>query len=346
MRHLLLLAVALLSWNAGHSQGCCSGGAGSPIAGGAATGVLQKSQVEISGNYQYTQSNKFLTQDRDTNALFDNLTSNYLYFRVDYGLSKKLTMSVATGYFMDRTLVELEGDHTISSSGIGDLILFPRYDIYNKTTGNARTEVTLGLGLKLPLGSCSDSNLVLSSPIIGDIYAISPPTVQATTGSQDLMFYTFVYRGYPSKKLRFFANGLYVMKSYNSLGEKFGDYASVGLFAGKTITRKLGITLQVKGEWVGKMQAAYGVDLLASYNVEQVSTGGRKVLFVPQVSYTHRNVTAYVTSEVPLYQYLEGTQVASQNQLTTGLNIRFFTQKPECRIDSDIELAPVPTDVN
>ena len=49
---------------------------------------------------------------------------------------------------------------------------------------------------------------------------------------------------------------LYVKKGFNSLGEKFGDYISFGLFAGKTLFMKLGLTAQIKGEWVGKMEAA------------------------------------------------------------------------------------------
>ena len=86
------------------SQGCCSGGAGNPIAGGSATGVLQENQMEVSINYQFNKSNKFFNKKRvlpkDTFGTFDNLSSDYLFFRVDYGLSKKLTLSVASGYFL------------------------------------------------------------------------------------------------------------------------------------------------------------------------------------------------------------------------------------------------------
>ena len=71
------------------AQGCCSGGAGSPIAGGAATGVLQENQMEISVNYQYNKSNKFFTESKDTVGSFDNFNSDYLFLRADYGLSKK-----------------------------------------------------------------------------------------------------------------------------------------------------------------------------------------------------------------------------------------------------------------
>ena len=58
MRLLIISLFTLILNTTVFSQGCCSGGAGSPIAGGAATGVLQENQMEISINYQFNQSNK------------------------------------------------------------------------------------------------------------------------------------------------------------------------------------------------------------------------------------------------------------------------------------------------
>ena len=90
-----------------YSQGCCSGGSGSPIAGGASQGVLKQRQVEIAANYQYVGSNKFQVGDRDTVSLFDNLYSNYLYMRLAYGVTEKLTVSLESGYFINKTQIEL-----------------------------------------------------------------------------------------------------------------------------------------------------------------------------------------------------------------------------------------------
>jgi hypothetical protein len=122
---------------------------------------------------------------------------------------------------------------------------------------------------------------------------------------------------------------LYIKKSYNSLGQKFGDYASVGLFAGKTLFNKLGVTLQVKGEWVGKMKAVEGIDLLAKYNIDQNSTGSKKIFFVPQISYGYKKMSFFITSEIPVYQYLEGTQIGSQYQFTSGFAYRFLTKNAD-----------------
>jgi hypothetical protein len=62
MRLFLITIISLLFNSNIFAQGCCSGGAGSPIAGGAATGVLQENQMEISLNYQFNQSNKFFNE--------------------------------------------------------------------------------------------------------------------------------------------------------------------------------------------------------------------------------------------------------------------------------------------
>ena len=191
MRFLLFFSFTLIYNISVFSQGCCSGGAGSPIAGGAATGVLQENQMEISINYQYNSSNKFFAENRDTISLF-NLSSDYLFCRVDYGLSKRLTLSVACGYFLDKSKIEKDNSDTISSNGVGDLIIFPRYSIYNKTANFKRTAVVIGLGLKVPLGAHNDSSL--TGPNSWDFYKTNPPAVQTTSGSNDFMFYSFFFR--------------------------------------------------------------------------------------------------------------------------------------------------------
>ena len=320
------------------AQGCCSGGAGSPIAGGAATGVLQENQMEISVNYQYNKSNKFFTESKDTVGSFDNFNSDYLFLRADYGLSKRLTMSIASGYFLNKSQVmdpELD-TLTISSKGFSDLILFPRYDIYNKTKNGIRTEITLGLGLKIPLGSHTDS-----TETVPDVWDVSPPITQLSTGSQDLMFYSFFFKDYQKQKLRIFVNSLYIRKRYNSLGLRFGDYSSIGIFASKSIYRKWGIIGQIKGEMIQEMELGKVFDdvedwIVDEWRVKQNYTGSKKLFFIPQISYSQNGITVFATSEIPLYQHLNGTQVGSQHQFTIGINYRFLTK--EC----ESEILPLP----
>lgn len=328
MRTVLLLLISGLFFGVSYGQGCCSGGAGSPIAGGAASGVLLPSQMELSTSYQANRSNVFYSGNSETLPLFESYKTDYTYFRTDYGISKRLTFSLASGYFFNKSYDE--NDETIQRKGIGDLLIFPRFNIYNQQAENHRTEITVGLGSKLPLGVYNDSlQQVIELPGLPDIvnYTFAPPIVQRSTGGTDLLFYTYWYRGYNKLALRFFANTLYIKKGYNDLGQKFGDYASVGFFASKTIWRNLGLTAQIKGELIKKMEGGEDVNLLAEYNIEETSTGSEKIFFIPQLSYSYKSLTGFITSEIPLYQNLNGTQIASQWQFTMGVNYRFLTKK-------------------
>jgi len=319
---LLSLGVVLFLMNNVYSQGCCSGGSASPIAGGISQGVLNKSQLEIAPNFQYDQSSKFFAQDRDTTAMFNSLSSSYLYTRIAYGLSEKLTISLESGFFINKTQIGLSAD-TIRTSGIGDLIIFPRYEVYKKSTARKSTELVVGLGLKIPIGSNNDSTVIYTDPISSkEYYQIAPPTVQLTNGSHDFIFYSFFFNNYLTKKVRVFANSVYVLKGWNSLGQKFGDYASVSLFVSKTVFKRLGITAQLKGEWVGEMQTDKLVDMVAFYNVYPESTGGRKLFITPQIIYSYKSFTAFALSDIPLYQYLNGSQIGSQFQITTGISYK------------------------
>ena len=327
MRKVLILCLSLFVAHRIYSQSCCSGGSGSPIAGGTNQGVLQEKHMELSLNYQNLGTDRFKAGDVDTAKLFNYLYSHYLYGRLAYGLSDKLTLSIESGYFITKTEIALHKKDTISSKGIGDLIIFPRYNAYSRNTELTRTEITLGLGYKIPLGKYNDSNMVYQNPYtLKKYYTTNPPTVQPTTGSQDFIFYGFLYRGWVEPKFRVFANLLYIKKGWNPLGQKFGDFASIGIFAGKTFFKRWGVTLQVRGEWIDKMKYDHNIDMLALYNIDVNSTGSRKVFFVPQLSYSHKNFTVYALSEIPLYQYVNRVQAVSYYNVIGGISYRFFVR--------------------
>ncbi len=331
MVRLFFTAAIIAFAESSYAQGCCSGGSGSPIAGGASQGVLTAGQMELSSNFQYINSHTFKTKDSRTASLFDNYNSNYLYSKVTYGCTKNLTFSVETGYFFNKTQIGKNKIDTIVSSGIGDLILFPRYDVFNRSTEKKKIEITVGLGYKISVGKHNDSTVVYTNPVTGQkTYTTMPPLVQPTNGSQDIIFYGFFFRGFPQHNFRIFANTIYIKKGWNSLGQKFGDYKSIGLFAGKTFFHSLGVTLQLKGELVDAMQYDKNIDMLALYNLDIQSTGNKKIVFAPQLSYSYKSFTIYALAEFPLYEYVNGTQVVTQKQVTAGVSYRFFIKKPVC----------------
>jgi hypothetical protein len=212
----------------------------------------------------------------------------------------------------------------MQTSGIADLIVFPRYQVFYSCDERQKTEIVLGIGVKIPIGIHNDSNVFYTDPISGkDYYQFSPPTVQLTNGSNDFIFYSFWYRNFQKKNFRIFANTIYVRKGWNSIGQKFGDYASIGLFFGTTVLKHLGLTGQIKGEMVRKMQTDKLVDMIAYYNVDPESTGGYNLFFTPQINYSNKRFNFFLSSDIPIYQYMNGVQVGSDFQLTSGISYKF-----------------------
>lgn len=333
MRYFFLFLFLYIFNVNGFSQGCCSGGAGSPIVGSASSGVLQEYQMELSFNYQANKSHQFLSGNVQSNSLFESLKTDYLFLRTDYGISEKLTLSIASGYYIRKELIESENVDTILSSGLSDLIIFPRYSVYSVNNDFKRTEIALGIGIKIPLGSHMDSSLTLLASSFApgfpenDIYSLNPPSLQTTNGSHDFMFHSFFYRNYQKNKLSLFISTLYIKKSFNSLGINFGNYSSIGFFVSKIFVRKWMITTQIKAEKIGNIKSAQNIDLNGFYNIDPISTGSKKWFCIPQISYSSNGLTFFATGEIPIYQYLNGTQIGSENQFTLGINYRFLLKK-------------------
>lgn len=319
------------------SAQCCAAGSGSPIAGDASQGVLQQKQMEFNLNYQNVSTTKFLTGDTATINYLDRFSSNYLYVRMSYGFSEDLTVSLESGYYLDKTQIGLDKRDTIASSGIGDIIIFPRYNIYNHTGEKSRTDITVGLGWKIPVGKHDDSIKEIE-PFSGETYYIrKPPAVQLSSGSNDFIFNGFIFHAYPAKKMNFFSNITYIHKGWNSLGEKNGDYASLGLFTSKTIKEKLGVILQLRGEWIDEMKVNHELYQYGYYNYDIRSTGSRKIFVTPQLTYSLKRIVVYALSEFPVYQYVNGTQIASEYLFTAGISYRFFPfddMKPKTKINT------------
>ena len=327
---------AILSTTLASGQ-CCAGGSGSPIAGGASQGVLLDRQIEISASTLLVNTSRFYRQDvhvSDSLATFDQFYSSYEYFRVAYGVTKDFTMSVEGGYYINKTEVGKNNNPatTYTSTGISDIIIFPGYDIINWTEEKHRTEVTLGLGLKIPVGGYNDS-VGNVEPFSGHTYYVTKPTaVQLSSGSQDFIFYTFLSRSYTERKFRVFANAFYIKKGYNPNGEKLGDFASFSLFAGKTVLENLGLTLQLRYEWNGVMDINESILLYGKpSNYFPEATGYKKLFIAPQISYSVGKFTFFAMADIPLYQYLNTsdyyTQVGTQFQGVLGVSFRFFAAK-------------------
>ena len=113
--------------------------------------------------------------------LTDNATRTYIYdYAYDYdqivSIGEFLSTKIMGAYLQQigfdnsildaRDLIKTDNSNT-SSSGIGDLIVFPRYNVYNRSANFKRTEIAIGLGLKIPLGAHNDSTVTITESSLG-----------------------------------------------------------------------------------------------------------------------------------------------------------------------------------
>jgi hypothetical protein len=324
MRTWILFSLFFFALSTRAQAQCCAGGSGSPIAGGASQGVLMKNQAELNSNYQFISTDQFQRGDSPDTSFFDRYSSHYLYFRVGYGVTDRFTMSVEAGYYLSKNQDELGTADVITSSGIGDVILFPRYNVYRKKTEKGSTELTLGLGFKIPVGKYNDS-IGHVEPFSGMTYYVTKPlSVQPSSGANDLIFYSFYYRGYDCDNLRFFTNAMYIRKGWNPNGEKMGDYASVGLFAGRSFRCRLNATAMFRAEWVDRTQVNDDILMYTALSYDPAATGSKKIFAGLQLGFApFDGMMLYASSEYPLYQYVTRSQVVSQWQITAGVSYRF-----------------------
>ena len=284
---------------------CCSGA--SPIVIGNVKSVLGKNQLEINGNYQYFESDKTLTGNKKAAfPMFEKIFSNYLYFRTAYGLTDKFTISVELGYHISRT-ERLLGGFQITGKGIGDLIIFPRYDVFNIINNGNQTELTLGLGAKIPLGDYDQEYVAYENEKTGQrIMLKKSPGIQPSTGTNDFIFSAFLYRAYLKRMLNFYLNYIYIMRGTNPDGVVYGDVMGASLGANKAVRPNIVLGFEVKAE-------ALEIINDPAYLNYKYNSGGRKISIAPQINYVpHERLTFSVFSDFPLYQYVNGTQVASE----------------------------------
>ena len=282
------------------------------------SGVLQENQIEFSSNYQYTFSDKFFSGTQDTINLFDNLNSDYLFLKTEYGVNKRITLSISAGYYFNKA--QVGGIKPTKSNGLADIIIFPRINVLNKDMPFNRTEITLGVGVKAPLGTHKDSSLIIPSI---NYWEINPPITQLSSGAYDLLLYSFFLREFKLQKIKIFSSILHINKGFNSLDQKMGNYSSFAIYISKILDNNIGSALQIKAEEIKKMDAG---NVWNSEDLE-ASSGSNKIFLIPQLSYSLNNFSFFGSYEIPLYQNINGTQIGSKEKITFGFSYRFLTKK-------------------
>ena len=82
--------------------------------------------------------------------------------------------------------------------------------------------------------------------------------------------------------------------------------------------------MQFKAEQVQPIQLNKDLLSMGFYNYDTKATGGTRIFVVPQLGYSFKSLSIFASAEIPVYQYLNGSQIASQYIFNAGIDYKFF----------------------
>ena len=232
-------------------------------------------------------------------------TSRFLQVDVGYGLTGRTTL-LASAPVVTRRSYDVGHPPVLTERyqtwGLGDTLLGVRHAV----VAGAETSVVLGAGLELPTGEYQ----LVSPQALFDI-GVLDPMLQPGSGSWDLLLNAQASRRLSNGGLDLTGAFSYQANTTNDLGYSYGDDAIASLALARPLASRLRASLQLK--WAHRGRSDYqggGVE----------STGGTIVYAIPGLVTTlPARLSLYFFLPVPVYRYVNETQVAPRLSLVVGM---------------------------
>ena len=291
------------------SQTCCSGGV--PLSNNLGLSNNGKGGLQVGLNYDYNNLN---TLNAGSSKLDDDSRrriTNSVLVNVNYAFTDRLSAeTLFTWVNQTRTITQFGNENFTETSGVGDAVLLLKYAIPNVLGSNS--VLSVGAGTKIPLG---ESDLVSQQGI--QLTSDLQPGSGAWDGLGWLSFSkTGVIRpsGTVSGSLTYRFTGTNSSYLNNTSSYEFSDVVQLGL--GYTDQVLLFNTVINPG-LIFKYRKSSNDKIDDS---EIPNTGGEWLFVRPEISVQITPNLSFVTKvELPLYSYVEGTQLTPTSRITTGL---------------------------
>lgn len=300
------------------AQTCCSGGV--PLSNNLGLSNDGKGSLQIGINYDYNNLN---TLNAGSKRLDDNSRqriTNSVLANIGYAFSDKFSIeTLLTWVNQTRTITQFNNENFTETSGIGDAVVLAKYALPNLFKNN--TLVTIGLGTKIPLGQ-SDILTNQGIQLTADL--------QPGSGAFDGIGWLSI-----SKKLNFRPSAtLSTSATYRYTGVN-------NSYLNNTSSYKFGNVLQANISYVDEFllfKTIINPGLVIKYRKTSVdkinntnipNTGGEWVFtraeFTIQLS---ENLNFINKLEIPVYSYVDGTQLTPTSRFTTGFSYTFQKKQP------------------
>jgi hypothetical protein len=281
---------------------CCGGGA--HIGGNIFLGTLGKGYLQFNSNYRESYSQGYMQNDWNSDFKFiKNAYSRHLGVQLGYGITKRLTLDLETGYFLNRTQNFEIGSYSFSHTGSGltSVTLAGRFNIFKLK--KSELEWTAGLGVRAPV---SKNRQMKNGVELSE-------DVQPNNGSYGIVFRSFLAKEFDNIHANVFLINSISVNSTNDKDYKDGNTYISTLLYGQQIIHNLTGIIQVRNEIR---------DRAIRYGSEIYSTGGFRFTLVPQINYTIKNkYNISLIFEQPIYRYYNGTQLKDKYAFSVNFNM-------------------------
>ena len=293
-----------------HAQTCCSGGI--PLSNSIGLETTEKGTLQIGLNYDYNNLN---TLNFESEKLNDNarlrITHSALV-NIGYAVTNNFSLEgLFTWVNQRRKISQFSNENLDQSSGIGDAVFLAKYNFKNALGKNS--ELGLGLGSKIPLGSSTEKDengITLNADL------------QPGSNAWDIIYWSsfskrFNFRPSFNLSSRIIyrstgTNDSYLGNSSYKFGNEFQTFLN---FSDQFLFFKTLIYPSLSFKYRNAKQ-----DKISDFNLN--NTGGDWISIIPNFSISLTPKITFSTKvELPIYSKVDGTQLTPTYRVTTGILI-------------------------
>lgn len=300
------------------AQTCCSGGV--PLSNNLGLSNNGKGSFQIGITYDYNNLN---TLNAGSTQLEDNSRqriTNSILANVGYAFSDKFSIeTLFTWVNQTRTITQFGNENFTETRGIGDAVVLLKYTFPKLFKNN--TILNVGIGSKIPLGK---SDILTNQGI--QLTADLQPGSGAFDGIAWLSVakqLNFRPSATLSSSVTYRLTGTNNSYLNNTSSYEFGNalQANVSYVDEFLVFKKLinpGLVLKYRKSSVDKID-----------NSTIPNTGGEWIFTRAELAIQlTQNLNFTNKFEIPLYSFVEGTQLTPTSRYTTGFVYRFFKKQP------------------
>ena len=283
---------------------CCA--AGNPLNFSPDLSRSEKESITASVLYRNSYSDTYYNGREVIDIDYvDHSGFNYMEAGIEYGISQRASVKVEAGYFLTKYETYKNPDFADKvATGLADLNLEGRFEVYKKPSQRLRLQAMAGL--KLPIGVFDLEEDQVKFPV----------QLQPSSGSFRYHGGLLVSKGFVNSKLNAFATANIEIsqriKSKN-FDYKYGTVYVVALGAAWPLTTKVTLMLQARTE-IRRHSSR-------EENQQVEASGGRIVMLVPQISMQpFKDWHINLSFSAPVYRNYHSIQLGNKYSFSVSLS--------------------------